>query len=267
MTFTNPVAPFSLQGITATNHGFLLQWYAPTNYQFKVQWTDALVPQTNWGTFTNVVVYAGPVVVGEGLFTFLDNGSQSGGLTPDRFYRLELWVTANNTPPVLPAGGGVYYVNPLSTLTVANQATDANTNAVLSYTVAGSLLETNPPAIDQNGTITWTPTLAQAGLTNILTTVVTDNGQIPLYATNSFTVVVNPIPYFTSVLVTADGVVLQWVGAANNQYQIGWTTNLLTPWTFVPPSPPYLTSPTTNYLYVDTNSLNGMKFYELLQLP
>jgi len=267
LTFTNPATPFSIQSITATNSGFLLKWYAPTNYQFKVQWTDVLVPATNWGTFTNVVVYTGPAVVGVGLFTFFDNGSQSGPLTADRFYRLRLLVTANNSPPRLPLGGAVYYVNPLATLTVPNGATDANTNSILSYTVTGSLLGTNRPAIDPYGNITWTPALAQAGLTNILTTVVTDNGQIPLYATNSITVIVNLLPYFTSVRVTADGVVLQWVGAANNQYQVGWTTNLLTPWTYVPPTPPYLTSTTTNYFFVDTNALDGMKFYELLQLP
>jgi hypothetical protein len=266
LTFTNPIAPFNLQSITATNRGYWLQWYAPTNYQFKVQWTDVL-PPTNWGTFTNVVVYAGPAVATNGLFTFLDDGSQSGGLARNRFYRLELWVTVNYVPPALPAGGAVYYVNPLAPLTVTNAATDANTNAVLYYTVTGSLSGTNPPAIDQNGVITWTPALAQAGLTNILTTVVSDNGQIPLYATNVFTVIVYPIPAFNTIQITAEGVVLQWTGVPGGQYQIGWTTNLLSPWTYVPANPPYLTSPNSSFMYLDTNALNGMKFYELRQWP
>ena len=66
---------------------------------------------------------------------------------------------------------------------------------------------------------------------------------------------------------TIDGVTLLWHGAAGNQYQIGWTTNLLTSWTYEPVSAPYLTSTTTNFFFVDTNALNGMKFYQLRQLP
>jgi len=78
----------------------------------------------------------------------------------------------------------------------------------------------------------------------------------------------NPLPAFTSVGVTLDGVTLKWVGAAGNQFQIGWTTNLLTPWTYVPVSAPFLTSPTTNFYYQDTNNaLTGTKFYRLLQRP
>jgi hypothetical protein len=48
-------------------------------------------------------------------------------------------------------------------------------------------------AIDGNGIITWTPAEAQGPATNVLVTVATDNGQPPLSATNSFTVVVNEV--------------------------------------------------------------------------
>jgi hypothetical protein len=203
-----------------------------------------------------------------GLFTFFDNGAQGGAFGPARFYRLTQLPPANSVPPVLPASGSVYAVNPLVTLVVTNTATDANPYAILTYTVTGSLVETNPPVIGTNtGIITWTPTLAQAGLTNLITTIVTDNGQIPLSSTNSFTVLVNPIPVFTSVQIGEAGVTLQWLAAASNEFQVGWTTNLLLPWTYVPANPPYLSSVYTNYYYVDTNSLNGMKFYRLLQLP
>jgi hypothetical protein len=53
----------------------------------------------------------------------------------------------------------------------------------------------NPPAgasIDSNGIITWTPTTSNAPGLFVLTTVVTDNSQRPLGATNSFTVQVTP---------------------------------------------------------------------------
>jgi len=266
-TFTNPITAFAIQSIVATNQGYLLSWLAPTNYQFNVQWINALSP-TNWATFTNVIIYTGPVTPTNGWFFYFDNGSQSGGLSPDRFYRLLLAVTANNTPPVLPAISSVYAVNPLVTLVVTNTATDANPNATLTYTISSTLIETNPPVIGAtNGIIAWTPTLAQAGLTNLITTIVTDNGQTPLGATNSFVVIVNPIPFFTSVQVGKEAVVLQWTAAANNRFQIGWTTNLLTPWTYVPANPPYLTSPYTNYNYQDPDTLDAAKFYRLRQLP
>jgi hypothetical protein len=59
----------------------LLQWTAPTNLQFNVQWTS-FIPSTNWNTFTNVISST------NGNFSFLDDGSQSGGLGALRFYRL-----------------------------------------------------------------------------------------------------------------------------------------------------------------------------------
>ena len=133
--------------------------------------------------------------------------------------------------------------------------------------MVNTLTGTNLPVITTNGIITWTPTLVQAGLTNFITTVVSDNGAIPLTATNSYSVIVNPIPFFSSVQVTVEGVTLRWTAAASNQFQLGWTTNLLSPWTYIPTNAPYLTSTTTNFLYQDTNTLTGMKFYRLRQLP
>ena len=44
-----------------------------------------------------------------------------------------------------------------------------------------------------NGVITWTPTEAQGPGTNVIITVVTDAGAVPLSATNTFTLVVNEI--------------------------------------------------------------------------
>jgi hypothetical protein len=60
-------------------------------------------------------------------------------------------------------------------------------------TVSFSYSLLNPPVgatISTDGVITWTPTEAQGPGTNVLTTVVTDNGIPPLSTTNSFTVVV-----------------------------------------------------------------------------
>jgi hypothetical protein len=95
-----------------------------------------------------------------------------------------------NNPPVLPAQSP-RTIAELTTLIVTNTATDSDLPAnILTYALL------NPPAgaaIDSNGVITWTPSEAQGPSTNILTTMVTDNGVPPLSATNSFTVVVNEI--------------------------------------------------------------------------
>jgi hypothetical protein len=104
-------------------------------------------------------------------------------------------VNEINTPPVLPVQGDRTVAGQRALL-VINTATDADipTNS-LSYQLIGAPAGA---AIDTNGVITWTPTLAQQPSTNIFTTVVTDynpwavNAQ-HLSATNSFRVVVNAI--------------------------------------------------------------------------
>jgi hypothetical protein len=82
-------------------------------------------------------------------------------------------------------------VNELATLVVTNTATD---NDVPSLSLAYQLV--NPPtgaAIDTNGIVTWIPDETQGPGTNVITTIVTDNGNPPLSATNAFTVVVNEV--------------------------------------------------------------------------
>jgi hypothetical protein len=76
------VPPVRISGITVGTNGVLLQWLAPTNNQFQAQWTPSLAPPA-WSGFTNVLTST------NGLFWFLDDGSQSGDLTGPRCYRLQ----------------------------------------------------------------------------------------------------------------------------------------------------------------------------------
>ncbi|PYM11261.1 MAG: hypothetical protein DME18_14450 [Verrucomicrobia bacterium] len=69
-------------GLTMSPGGFVLNWTAAATEQFQVQYTTNLPPV--WTTFSNVVTSA------NGDFTFSDDGSQSGGLSGFRFYRLLL---------------------------------------------------------------------------------------------------------------------------------------------------------------------------------
>ncbi len=99
-------------------------------------------------------------------------------------------VTAIHNGPTLPAQPD-RTINALSTLIVTNTAIDSDVPSLaLNYQLV------NPPAgavIDTNGWITWTPGEAQSPGTNLITTVVTDAGDPPLSATNSFAIFVNDL--------------------------------------------------------------------------
>jgi hypothetical protein len=116
-----------------------------------------------------------------------DNGGPSGGGW--RIDSIGIGGTAccENTAPIL-VDQNDRTIQELTTLIVTNTASDSSTPpSGLTY----SLL--NPPSgaeIDTNGIINWTPSEAQGPSTNIITTVVTDNGSPPLSATNSFMVTV-----------------------------------------------------------------------------
>ncbi len=73
--------PPSFGSISVGTNGFVLQWTAGVNQQFQVQWTPTLAPPA-WTTFTNIVTS------GTGTFIFVDDGTQTGGLSGVRFYRL-----------------------------------------------------------------------------------------------------------------------------------------------------------------------------------
>jgi hypothetical protein len=82
LVVTPYVPPVRITGITADTNGVLLQWLAPTNSQFQAQWTPSLTPPA-WTNFTNTLTST------NGAFSFLDDGSQAGGLAGPRYYRLQ----------------------------------------------------------------------------------------------------------------------------------------------------------------------------------
>ena len=266
----NPVSNFTITAPDISGKfGFLLTWFAPSNDLFQVQWTPSLAP-ASWSTFTNIISYNTNAFTSptNTQFNFFDDGSQTGGFGPMRFYRLILLQSTN----VLTLPFQVNRtIDALTPLVVINTATDSDTNATLSYTLTSTVSGLPAPGIDANGSITWTPTLAQAGTINTFTTFVTDNGLPPISATNSFTVTINPLPVSISgITITTNGFFqLQWSAPTNYQFQVAWTTNLVSPvvWNYIPPTPPYITSVTTNFTFVDTNAPTAMKFYRLVEYP
>ncbi len=71
----------TITSITRMLSGVVLNWLASIGQQFQVQWTPSISPPA-WNTFTNIITST------NGMFTFTDDGSQSGGLGGTRFYRL-----------------------------------------------------------------------------------------------------------------------------------------------------------------------------------
>jgi O-glycosyl hydrolase len=69
--------------------------------------------------------------------------------------------------------------------------------------------------IDTNGVITWQPAAVLAPTTNLIRTVVTDNGVTPLSATNMFAVVVLPPPILSASAGT-NGILLSWPAVPAN---------------------------------------------------
>lgn len=153
---------------------------APTGAEIDangvISWTpnSAQVPSTN--IFSTVVTDSNPAAVNAqhlsatNSFTVVVNAIHNGPQLPSQ---------TNQT------------VAELTKLVVTNTASDTD---VPTHTLTYLLLD--PPSgatIDTNGVITWTPTEAQGPSTNLITTVVTDDGTPSLRATNSFTVIVEEI--------------------------------------------------------------------------
>jgi subtilisin-like proprotein convertase family protein len=262
--FTTP-PPVNIGNIVYTNGGFLLTWFAPSNLLFQVQFTTNLAP-ANWLTFTNIISYNTnfPASATNAQFNFFDDGVLYP-FGPTRFYRLLLLTNAPNTAPVFTlANGTQFFVTPNSTNTVTNSATDSDVPAqILTYALAGAPAWVAINAT--NGVLVLTPALAQAGTTNLITTIVTDSGTPALSATNLITVLVNPLPVLGSVTLGTNGVTLQWSGWTNEQFQVWWTTNLAPPnWTNFPG---IITSTNGQFTFVDTNTSFLTKFYQLILLP
>jgi subtilisin-like proprotein convertase family protein len=77
------IAPtISASASTYSAGTFTLKWSAPASEQYEVQYTDTLSPP-DWKAVTT------PVSSTNGEFQFLDDGTHTGGVSTQRFYRLK----------------------------------------------------------------------------------------------------------------------------------------------------------------------------------
>lgn len=150
------------------------------------------------------------------------------------------------------------------TLLVTNAASDTD---VPVQTLAYSLPVAPPSAVvhPASGVITWRPPVAAAGLSNLFTVRVVDDGIGSLAATQSFTVVVNPLnrpstgnPQFTNHLFQ-----LTLNGDYGPDYIVQASTNLTT-WTSLATN----ASPVLPFTWTDLAATNfNQRFYRVLLGP
>jgi hypothetical protein len=174
-------------------------------------------------------------------------------------------VTEVNTPPVLPLQAD-RTIAEFTALVVTNTASDSD----LPPNLLAYILLSAPSGgqIDGNGVITWTA-LGKQGLGgSTFTTVVTDNGQPPLSATNSFTVTVTNVPsapMILSIQVIDGASVITWSTTPGRTYQVEGKTNVAdSNWISLPP-PVTATGSTASA----TNLINGasQQCYRVVLLP
>jgi hypothetical protein len=169
---------------------------------------------TNYGTITlagaapltgtvSATLNNGYIPIGGNSFTNLFYGSFTGVFTNAVLPFADAWSTnyqptyfvlnVLNARPILTAlATNTFTVNELTSLTVTNNATDADVPPqTLTYSLAAGLsgMLVNP----FTGVFTWTPQQTNSPATNTVAVAVTDNGTPPLSATNTYTVIVKEV--------------------------------------------------------------------------
>jgi subtilisin-like proprotein convertase family protein len=72
----------TISGISRSAGKVTIQWQALISKQFRVQWTDSLSAPISWSTVPTDITSA------NGVFEFIDDGSQTASMGTQRYYRL-----------------------------------------------------------------------------------------------------------------------------------------------------------------------------------
>ena len=167
-----------------------------------------------------------PTVSTNALGSFMFKVTDASGFSYTNTVGVHIYIVPTNTPPVLAAVPN-QTINVGVVLNVTNVATDSD---VPSQTLTFSLpaAPTNASLTTDTGIINWRPLVTQANSTNNFTVVVTDNGTPNLSATQSFSVLVNPLvlPTITPAPFMAGQAGFTISGQAGPDYAIQSSTNL-----------------------------------------
>lgn len=167
-------------------------------------------------------------------------------------------VTPPNTPPVLAAITN-RTVNVGQTVAFAASATDTN-QPPQTLTFALLVGATNATLSTNSGAFSFRPLVTQANSTNNFTLKVADNGTPSLSATQSFSVVVNPLsaPGISNISLASGQLTFKVSGQSGPDYAIETSTNL-TQWSSV-----FLTnSPALPFNWTDAATNSPLRFYRV----
>jgi hypothetical protein len=165
-----------------------------------------------------------------------------------------------NTPPVL-AAITKQTVNVGQTVAFTASATDTNQPApTLTFALLAGA--TNATLNTNSGAFSFRPLVTQANSTNNFMLKVSANGMPSLSATQSFSVVVNPLsaPGISNLSVAGGQSSFKVNGQSGPDYEIQISTNLMLPW-----SSAFITnSPAVPFVWTDTSTSNSpQRFYRI----
>src|SRR6185437_11196085 len=278
IVFTNPpdITTTELELLTVTNTA------TESLTNMTLTYTVSMIIDTNamilrgW-PLTYVSTNPSPAIDANGVITWTPSEAQGPGV-----YIITTVATDNSSPPVSATNSFTVIVNEVNRPPIFNGTPPDQTNfALVPITVTNAATDPdippnpltyillNPPAgasIDNNGIITWTPTLAQAPGVYTITTVVSDTNAYALFnnvlsATNSFTITVPPLaaPFaFTqpAQAVTGTSAKLNGMATPNGLPAMAWFewgTNT----TYGNQTTPIALGNSPNVIYV-TNQLSGL---------
>ena len=201
---------------------------------------------------------------GSNVIVMVYQQATNGGVSAD-WYTLD--VTPVNDAPLFTTASNPS-INPGFNLTLPNPATDVENN-VLTYQVLSGL-PTNATFNSANGTVSWRPTIAQAGQTYPIVVRATDDGSNTLSTIQTNTVTVAPVQTPTVAMSWSNAVVgstitaqvgLSIQGQTGPDYLLLVSTNL-TNWTAISTNTPG----TFPFLWIDTNASQFPKRFYRVQL-
>ena len=160
-----------------------------------------------------------------------------------------------NTPPTLaPIANQTVNVGQTVAFTASATDTDQPPQTLTFALLAGA---TNATLNTNSGAFSFRPLVTQANSTNNFTLQVSDNGTPSMSATQSFSVVVNPLsaPGISNISVAGGQFSFNVSGQSGPDYAIETSTNL-TQWSNV-----FITnSPALPFVWTDTNSADAAAF-------
>jgi len=167
-------------------------------------------------------------------------------------------ITLPNTPPTLsPITNQTVNVGQTVAFTVSATDTDQPPQTLTFALLAGT---TNATLNTNSGAFSFRPLVAQADSTNSFTLKVSDNGMPPMSATQSFSVVVNPLsaPGIGNISIASGQFSFKINGQSGPDYAIEISTNL-TQWSNIL----ITNSPALPFNWTDTNSSVSQRFYRV----